>query len=231
MLDVATGKFLPSSNLNSMGQKLYNCVSGKRFILDDADFPQFSKAIEYSIATPGLWCNKTLQKKSTEFNKDKPNIEETYLRITLGENSGESPGVPYVMEIWPPGHFSPVHNHAGANAVIRVLCGQIHVKLFPFLSDKAIPFGTADFKKDEITWINPALNQTHQLQNLGKKTCVTIQCYMYDEGDNYHYDYFDYLDADGKKQQYEPDSDMDFVKFKALMKAEWAARPLLAWCF
>ena len=228
MTDVATGKFLPSSNLNSMGQKLYNCVSGKRFILDDADFPQFSKAIEYSIATPGLWCNKTLQKKSTEFNKDKPNIEETYLRITLGENSGESPGIPYVMEIWPPGHFSPVHNHAGANAIIRVLCGQIHVKLFPFLSDKAVPFGTADFKKDEITWINPALNQTHQLQNLNKKTtCVTIQCYMYDEGDNYHYDYFDYLDADGKKQQYEPDSDMDFVKFKALMKAEWAAKP---WC-
>jgi hypothetical protein len=44
---------------------------------------------------------------------------------------------------------------------------------------------------------------------------------MYDEADNGHYDYFDYIDADGVKQQYEPDSDMDFIKFKALMKEEW----------
>jgi hypothetical protein len=44
---------------------------------------------------------------------------------------------------------------------------------------------------------------------------------MYDEGDKKHYDYFDYLDADGKNQQYEPDSDMGFLEFKKLMKQEW----------
>ena len=90
MNDIASGMFLPSANLSIMAQKLYNCISGKKFILDDDDFPDFSKAIEYSINTDGLWCYKTLKKKSSEFNKDKPNILETYLRITIGENSGES---------------------------------------------------------------------------------------------------------------------------------------------
>ena len=30
-------------------------------------------------------------------------------------------------------------------------------------------------------------------------TCVTIQCYMYDEDNHKHYDFFDYLDGEGHK--------------------------------
>ena len=53
------------------------------------------------------------------------------------------------------------------------------------------------------------------------KTCITIQCYMYDNEDTTHYDYFDYLDDNGNILQYEPDSDMDFISFKNKMKEEW----------
>jgi len=224
MMDIAKMSYMPKANLSSISQKLYDCISGKNFILDDSDFPNFSEAIEYSIATEGCWCNTTLKKKSTEFNKDVPNIKETYLRITLGANNGESPGIPYVMEIWPSGHYSPIHSHAGANAIIRVLHGEIHVNLYPFLCNKIpgiLPFGEADFNKDEITWISPTLNQTHQLINNCKQTCITIQCYMYDNENKRHSDYFDYLDISGNKQQYEPDSDMDFVIFKKTIMLEW----------
>jgi hypothetical protein len=227
MMDIAKMQYMPKSNLSTMSQKLYDCISGKKFVLDDTDFPNFSEAIEYSIATEDCWCNTMLKKKSTEFNKDVPNIKETYLRITLGSNNGESPGIPYVMEIWPSGHYSPIHSHAGANAIIRVLYGEIHVKLFPFLcyeKNGGPIFGEADFKKDEITWISPTLNQTHQLVNHCKKTCITIQCYMYDDENKRHYDYFDYLDISGNKQQYEPDSDMDFVLFKQTIQQEWMNR-------
>lgn len=231
MLDVAKGTYLPKSNLSHVAQQLYDCISGTSFVLDDHDFPDFSKAIEYSIKTEGCICNTILKNKATEFNKDKPNILETYLRITLGKNNGESPGIPYVMEIWPVGHYSPIHSHGNANAIIRVLYGKIHVKLFPFLCSqkKTIePFGEKDFDTNEITWISPTLNQTHQLTNLdtNTKTCITIQCYMYDENNKKHYEYFDYLDANGKKQQYEPDSDMDFVEFKSSIKKEYQNRSL-----
>jgi hypothetical protein len=74
-------------------------------------------------------------------------------------------------------------------------------------------------------WISPTLNQTHQLRNVAKATCITIQCYMYDGGDDKHYDYFDYLDEKGATQQYEPDSDMEFLAFKDLMLEEWATQP------
>jgi len=226
MHQIAKSSYLPKANLSLVAQKLHDCISGKRFILDDKDFPDFTKAIERSIATPGLWCYKRLQEKASEFGK--PNIKETYLRITLGLNNGESPGIPYVMEIWPIGHYSPVHNHGGASAIIRVLNGNINVKLFPFLSKDVKEFNEAVFKKGDITWISPTLNQVHQLHNLdtNTKTCITIQCYMYENDDNTHYDYFDYIDDEkGNVQQYEPDSDMDFISFKHLMKEEWKARP------
>jgi hypothetical protein len=223
MKDIAEGTSMPVANLSTVSQKLYNCISGKKFVLDDKDFPEFSKAIEYSLATPGCWCYETIKAKSTEFG-DKPNIKETYLRITLNENNGESPGIPYVMEIWPTGHYSPIHNHGGADAVIRVLHGSIHVKLFSFLGGGQ--FGSADFGKDDVTWISPVLNQVHQLVNHGTKdTCITIQCYMYETDDSKHYDYFDYIDQAGKIQTFEPNSDMEFVRFKETMRKEWNTRP------
>ena len=221
---LATGEHMPKPNLSIIAQKLYDCISGKNFVLNTPDFPHFTKAIEYSLATPGKWCYERIKQKANEFSKDKPDEKETYLRITLNENNGESPGIPYVMEIWPVGHYSPVHNHGCASAIIRVLHGSINVSLFPFLSGDAVePFGKADFKKEDITWMSPGLNQVHQLKNLdtNKDTCITIQCYMYKEGNTTHYDYFDYIDANNDQQQFEPDSDMEFLDFKATIKREW----------
>jgi hypothetical protein len=220
---VAKNESMPSANLSTTAQKLYNCIRGKQFTLNTPDFPAFTKAIEYSIRTPGCWCYETLKAKSTEFGPE-PNIQETYLRITLNENNGESPGIPYVMEIWPVGHYSPIHNHGGAHAVIRVLHGGIHVSMFSFLGGNM--FGSADFKKGDVTWISPTLNQVHQLKNLegNKDTCITIQCYMYDSKDVQHHDTFDYLDADGTEQHFDPNSDMEFVKFKETIRAEWVAK-------
>ena len=172
-----------------------------------------------------VWAsyNEKLKSKSTEFNPSTPDLNETYLRITLGKNSGESPGIPYVLEIWPSNHYSPIHSHAATDAIIRVLYGEINVKLFPFLSKKTIePFGTKVFKKDDITWISPELNKVHQLINLNNESsCITIQCYIYGKKNRIHYDYFDYISEDNQLEQYEPDSDMDFVDFKLLMKKEW----------
>jgi hypothetical protein len=220
MSDIAEYKYLPHAFLTPTNQQLFNCISGKNFVLDDDYFPDFSKAIQHSIVTEGCWCNKKLQEKSTEFNPDKPNINETYLRITLGRNSGESPGIPYVMEIWPSNNYSPIHSHADSNAVIRVLHGSINVTLFPFLGE-GTAFAVADFDKDDITWLSPELNQIHQLRNNTSDVCITIQCYMYGLDNEKHYDYFDYIDDDKKIVQYEPDSDMNFVEFKERMKKEW----------
>jgi len=242
MNDIAKATYLPRAHLSTVSKQLYDCISGKQFVLDDDDFPDFSNAIHRSIITPGLWCNTRLKEKANEFSKDKPNPDETYLRITLNQNNGESPGIPYVMEIWPAGHYSPIHNHGESSAIIRVLHGSIQMELYPFLCESTSdikPFKTTHCEKDAITWISPTLNQIHKLTNVTNDPCITIQCYMYESDNTTHYDYFDYINADGKEQQYTPDSDMDFLQFKELMKREWtthtslhvsAIRPRRKWC-
>lgn len=217
---IAEGAFMPKANLSPIAQQLYDNIAGKNFILNTPDFLDFVDAIEHSIATPGCWCFEKLKAKAGEFGHADP--KKVYLRITLGQNGGESPGIPYVMEIWPPGCYSPIHNHAGANAIIRVLHGQISVKLFPYLgTEKA--FGEEVFSEGDFTWISPTLNQFHKLKNPNESgpTCITIQCYMYDENDLGHYDYFDYMGDDDEIKQYEPDSDDDFLIFKATIREEW----------
>jgi len=45
-----------------------------------------------------------------------------------------------------------------------------------------------------------------------------MNCYIYIQNDNNRYDYFYYINSNNKLQQYEPNSDMDFVIFKQLKK-------------
>jgi hypothetical protein len=235
MNDVSNGTILSSASLSPVIRKMYNYISGKKFVLNDADFPSFSKAIEHSIITPGLWCNMKLKEKIMATTKDKTSSLKSYLRISMGQYNGDTPNIPYIMEIWPIGHYSAVHNHSGASAIIRVLHGKLKIRLFPYLSVTARAFNSVDFNTNDITWISPVLNQTHQVINHknNKSACITIQGYMYDVEDNGYYNNIEYIDTDGKVIDYEPESDMDFVKFKALMKQEWEAtqsRRLLCLC-
>ncbi|MCA6364557.1 MAG: cysteine dioxygenase family protein [Bacteroidetes bacterium] len=228
MKDIATSAFMPKANLNSIGQKLYENVAGEKFILNDEEFPDFAEAIEYNIATPGCWCYETLKDKSDK--KPAGLSKQIYLRITLGQNGGESPGIPYVMEVWPPGSFSSIHNHAGANALIRVLHGEIKVHLYAYLgAAKTYNPEGAVFRKDDITWISPTLNQFHQLINPNPQgpTCITIQCYMYDADDTGHYGFFDYIGAEEKIESYTPGSDCDFMQFREIIREQWLNRKIV----
>ena len=90
------------ANLSSECQRLYANIAGEKIVLDTPDFPDFSKAIERSVNTEGLICQKLLKKKAGEFGKE--DYMSTYLRITLGSDLGNSPGAPFVLEIWPALH-------------------------------------------------------------------------------------------------------------------------------
>ena len=47
MQDIALSKYMPKANLSLINQKLYDCISGKKFELNTFDFPNFTRAIEY----------------------------------------------------------------------------------------------------------------------------------------------------------------------------------------
>lgn len=211
---------IPPSKLAKPCRDLYDDVANFNL---NTGFPKFVEAIEESLKNPNGWCHKKLIEKANRFGR--PNIKATYLRITHGLKSGTAPGHTYVIEIWPPGHYSPIHSHSNAYGIIRVLHGRLLVKLFPELTTKPFQYPPVEqiLDTNKVTWMLPKLNQTHQVRNadLDGSCAISIQCYQYGHEDDVHYEYFDYLSNDGLSiQHFDPKSDMDYDDFKKLMKEE-----------
>jgi predicted metal-dependent enzyme (double-stranded beta helix superfamily) len=222
MENIFKKEYTNQNSLTAECQNLYSNIAGEDFILNTSDFPDFYKAIHASCVTKGGICFEKLQKKKPGWPEDRGN----YLRITLGENDGNSMGVPYVMEIWPPGCFSAVHNHGGAHAIIRILKGEIKTFFYPYLSQNPLtPLDEAILKEGDITYMHPKLNQIHKLMNDSNMTCVTIQCYQYGVNDSRHYEFFDYA-ANNTINKFTPNSDFDFASFKKLLQQESMKLPV-----
>ncbi|KAI5816253.1 RmlC-like cupin domain-containing protein, partial [Pyronema omphalodes] len=194
--DLETGSVTVVENLPPACQQLYANVTGDGIKLDDKDFPEFSKAIHHSVTTEGcIGWNKLKEKADASGHP----FQAQYLRVTLGLNKGNSPGSPFVMEVWPPHHHSSIHSHSNVFAVIKVLHGQINSFYYAALDptkEESQYYRQAEFQKNDVTWLSDRQLQTHQLMNMTDETSVTIQCYQYCDHDHTHYEYFDYIDEE-----------------------------------
>ncbi|KIZ03934.1 hypothetical protein MNEG_4023 [Monoraphidium neglectum] len=168
-----------------------------------------------------------------------------YLRITLGPEGGDGPGIPYVLEIWPGGSRSPIHNHGGVCAVIKVLRGSIEVALHnkiefmvpePGKEDtsrhpnaqleelKLEPLKVATLVKGDVTWMDKNWFQCHRLHNTSDQRgdfCATIQCYKYDDEDRVRWPGFDFLSQDRGIGFFDPESDMSYSEMRKKVLEEY----------
>lgn len=130
------------------------------------------------------------------------------------------------MEIWPPGHSSPIHQHGDASAVIRVLYGSIDVTWFDALEKGRTPKpinNTVRLSKGDMTWLGENQYQIHQLKNTRKTVCITLQCYQFEENDTIHDEAFHWIDDKLQIKDFVPNSDMAYGLFVQRMKEEWEA--------
>jgi hypothetical protein len=214
-------EFVFSASLPVACKELYDNINHCNLNYpEEVESVLLSDAIRYSIETEECVLYKKLKEKSSDFGDDP---HETYLRITLGHSLGKSPGIPYVLEIWPKSNYSPIHNHGNANAVIKVLHGSIRVNVHNkhTKDPEAPPIKLLDLRKDDVTWIDGNWYQTHQLQNVSDDYCATIQCYKYDSGDTTHWPYFDYISANETIAEFIPNSDFEFQEIRNQVMAEY----------
>lgn len=104
--------------LPDRARDLFHVLRNEGWELSAAD----AAAINFSLDTKGCSLYETLKEKQSKFKDPKM----SYIRVTVGEETGHAPGNTYVFEIWPKNHYSPVHDHANAAAIIKVLHGSIN---------------------------------------------------------------------------------------------------------
>ena len=224
LFELDSNKYMLSASLPPACQELYKNIFQECV---DLGWPhgvgkyKLSDAIRHSLETKGgiLW--RAVEKKAHEFGK-----ESTYLRVTLGESRGESPGIPYVLELWPKGHGSPIHNHGNAYAVIKVIHGGLTIHIYNKSkvtddSGEEKELMQFDVKQGDGTWISPNWYQTHRLWNTTSDYCATIQCYKYGDSDHLHWPYFDYTKSDGKVGEFVPDTDFTFCEMREKVVKEY----------
>ena len=218
-LDIlSTNHFTMSASLPATCRELYENVSSPGVALDwPYSNPRLSDAITYSINTEGKILNKKLKEK-----EERGDFQ--YLRVTVGSDRGSSPGIPYVLEIWPAKSESPIHNHGNAFAVIKVLYGAVKVTVYnKTWDDEETQEELMNFTaiQGDVTWISPNWFQTHKLTNESDQLfCATIQCYKYGQDDELMWPYFDYLD-DKTVKEFLPDSDFEFKKLREELLQEY----------
>ena len=224
LFEMDDSQYTFSASLPPACLELYSNVTGPNVNLDWSPTPtkyRLSDAIRYSLKGPNGTLYKKLKSKSDEFS----GFEETYLRVTLGSNRGSSPGVPYVLEIWPSGHGSPIHNHGNAYAVIQVLHGGLTIRIFNKHVDtpQALPLMKFDVKEGDTTWLSPNWFQTHQLWNYTDDYCATVQCYQYGTTDFTHWPYFDYVASTTVIDEFLPEGDYTFHEMQEIVMKEFEA--------
>ena len=222
MFDLDRDQYMFSSSLPEACKELYGNIKGLSLEFPDDPITKLSDAIRYSIETPGMTLYEKIKTKEAEFG---------YLRVTLGPDKRTAPGIPYVLEIWPKGHGSPIHNHGGACAIIKNLFGMLTVNVYnkltlpPEKKDMKV-IKKFDLTENEITWIGPNWYQTHRLFNNTNDFCATIQCYRYPYNDFIHWPNFDFIEFVEDKEKYElqefyPDSDFTFVHLRSIVLKEY----------
>jgi hypothetical protein len=219
---LARNDAIADSTLPEEAQYLYGTVAGNNITLS----PRDAAAIDFSLDTDGMTLFEKVKEKLTEFGDDPKMV---YIRVTIGPDEGDSPGSPFVLEIWPKGCYSPVHSHSETVAVIKVLHGDIKVRWYNPLAQKdndhLAPLMEQTFSRGDVTWLTPEMYQTHKLENPRTDTmCATIQSYRYLDRDNQHYEFFDYVSPDPgvkEKQQFRPDSDYELLDLLRIVRHEY----------
>lgn len=215
LFDLDNNDFIFSGSLPLECQELYTNIASARVDLDWVPKPQqhkLSDAIRYSFETEGKALHEKLKLKQMK-----------YIRVTVGPHRSPSPGIPYVLELWPKNHGSPVHCHGDSYGIIKVLHGGLRAEIYN--RDMKTLIKHYNIRKGDVTWMSPYWYQCHRLFNDTDDFCATLQCYRYGAADKKMWPFFDYANPDGSYGEFLPDGDFTFAELNDAVLSEYQVNP------
>lgn len=212
LFELDSNEYIFTGSLPPECQELYSNIASATVNLDWVPSPRMYKlsdAIRYSFDTEGKALNTKLRQKKMK-----------YIRVTVGPHRSPSPGIPYVLELWPKNHGSPVHSHGNSYGVIKVLHGGLRAEVYN--KDMETKIKHFNIRKGDVTWMSPYWYQCHRLFNDTSDFCATLQCYRYGVTDARMWPYFDYVNEDGSPGCFLPNSDFTFTELYHIVLEEYS---------
>ena len=107
-----------------------------------------------------------------------------------------------VLELWPAGHSSPIHEHSASYSYIKILKGgKLVNENYPIMSECAIGaycIARGELTEGDETWISPHQNQIHKIENNSQRGVISFHGYKYgDKGQQNLTGGFDLIDKKG----------------------------------
>lgn len=160
-----------------------------------------AEADQIDLSLKNGLLNQLLAVKQEKF-KNHRNLSANYLRMDLIADQN----FPFqaLLEIWPENHFSPIHAHGGSIGIIKILKGNLVIKLFESLEN---PILTQElfFNPGDITHLTSNQNHVHQLIQPGNGFTATVQIYCRAQSEQ-----FEYLDAQKNINRIIPLPDLNY---------------------
>ena len=84
----------------------------------------------------------------------------TYIRVDCFGKRVQSP---CLLEIWPGGHRSPIHEHANSTGLMKGVFGRVDIMLYEGLMPRPKEVALLSVTPDRCSWMSPQLYQAHKV--------------------------------------------------------------------
>lgn len=68
-----------------------------------------------------------------------------------------------VLELWPSGHYSPIHSHGGTSGILLGLTGELSIMLYEKLEWESARDGLITLRQDQFAWLDPTHFPIHKV--------------------------------------------------------------------
>jgi hypothetical protein len=101
-----------------------------------------------------------IKEKAKRQIEDNQPPETSYVRVDC---YGKSTQTPCVLEIWPGGHYSPMHEHSESSGIVFGVCGHVDVMVYQGLDWNADKLGLVSVDRGIAAWLNKEWFQVHKV--------------------------------------------------------------------
>lgn len=116
------------------------------------------EAIRVSLNAPDGTLRQLLGMKAKR--QGVKDARTTYIRVDCFGKSVQSP---CLLEIWPGGHYSPIHEHAGSTGLVKGVFGRVDIMLYESLSARPKEVALVSMTADRCSWMSPEHFQAHKV--------------------------------------------------------------------